>query len=95
MKNWKTNLGGAISILATSLLGIGLVPGLVDLPAQTLKYIALAGFLLSAIGKGVTALFAADASVVNNVAASVDKINAEGPSPFAPKAVEKPTETKP
>jgi hypothetical protein len=39
--------------------------------------------VLSAIGKGFTALFAADATTVQNVAAAVDKINQSGPDSTA------------
>lgn len=103
MKNWKTNLGGAISITGTSLLGVGILPQLSQLSPATantlsphqlgvLWYTALIGFILIGLGKGIAFLFAADADVVNNVAKAVDKINAEGPSPFAPPAVTK-TET--
>ena len=87
MTNWRTNLGGAVSVLGTSLIGIGIVPQLSGVPSKFLTYTAVVGFILSALGRGLTALFAADAKVVNNVAAAVDTINQEGASPTAAPAV--------
>lgn len=99
MKNWKTNLGGAISVTGTSFLAVGILPQLAQLspvvagqltPKElgALWFITLAGFVLSGIGKGFTALFAADSSVVkeveqkvSTVATAVDKINVSGPDP--------------
>lgn len=96
--NWRTNLGGAISVTGTSLIGVGVLPQLLQLNPESatilshgqlaaLWYVALAGFILSGLGKGFTALFAADATVVNQnaaqvkiVSAAVDKINQTGPS---------------
>lgn len=100
MNNWRTNLGGALSVTGTTLIGVGVLGNLSNnLHSAILWYVALAGFVLSAAGKGLTSLFAADAKTVNNVAAAVDKVNQEGPSIFALPAVEnKPTEipvTKP
>ena len=92
-KHWQTNIGGAVGTIGTVLLGVGLVPQLMGLPSKWLTGILVAGLLLSALGKGLTALFAADASVVNNVAAAVDTINQEGASPMAAPAVE--TKTNP
>jgi len=100
MKNGKTNLGGAISVMGTSLIGIGLLSQLTQLspnsstllsPTQlaVMWYIALAGFILSALGKGITALFAADATTVNTIAAAVDKINQTGPDSAAAPATTK------
>ena len=72
MTNWKTNLGGAISITGTSLIGIGLIPQVADMShSKVLTVIAIVGFCLSAVGKGITALFAADASVVNKMATQI------------------------
>jgi len=95
MNNWRTNLGGALSVTGTTLIGAGVLGNLSQSRySAILWYVALAGFILSAAGKGLTALFAADAKTVNNVAAAVDKVNQEGPSIFAPPAVEnKPPET--
>jgi hypothetical protein len=93
MTNWKTNLGGAIAVTGTSLIGIGVLTQLtqlspdVALPHSVLTgmwYVALDGFILSAIGKGVTALFAADASQVDKIAQTVDKMNALGTDPGLP-----------
>lgn len=79
-KNWKTNLGGAISVTGTALIGVGLVPQVGGGPSysQFLTILAIVGFVLSAVGKGVTALFAADAKTVDNIAAAVDHINKLG-----------------
>lgn len=82
--HWQTNLGGAISILGTTLLGAGLVPQLAGIHSNTLLVITIAGLVLSGIGKGVAFLFAADAKTVNNIAAAVDKINAQGADSSAP-----------
>ena len=84
MKNWKTNLGGAISVLGTSLIGFGVLPQLSGAPSKLLTYTAFAGFCLSALGKALTALFAADASQVASIAAQVQSntasINAQPPA---------------
>lgn len=84
MKNWRTNLGGAISITGTSLIGIGVLPQLSQFSPDTavlsahqlhaLWYVAFAGFILSGIGKGVTALFAADASTVKNIQSQLAQV---------------------
>lgn len=94
----RTNIGGAVGTIGTSLIGVGVLAQLTQLapsgssmlsPHQLalMWYVALVGFILSAIGKGLTALFAADATVVNNVAAAVDAINQQGASPMAAPAV--------
>jgi hypothetical protein len=64
MTNWRTNLGGAISVLGTGLIGISVVPQLAGVASKLLLYCTVAGFVLSAVGKAVTALFAADAKSV-------------------------------
>lgn len=69
--NWRTNLGGAISVLGTSLIGIGIVPQLAGAPSKVLLWVTVVGFILSAVGKFVTALFAADAKVVGELAKAV------------------------
>lgn len=89
MTNWKTNLGGAIGITGTGLIGIGVLGGANPHYQSVCWWIALVGFFISAFGKGITALFAADASTVKNVAAAVDQINQQGSSPLAA-----PAETK-
>jgi hypothetical protein len=101
MKNWRTNLGGALSVTGTTLIGAGVLGNLSNSQySAILWYVALLGFVLSAAGKGLTALFAADAKTVNNVAAAVDKINALGSDPGAevlsvtPKPLEPPAETR-
>ena len=87
-KNWKTNLGGAISLLGTSLLGVGILPQIGGANNPVLWWIALVGFILKAIGEFLTALFAADATAMNNIAAAVDKINMTGSDPGSGPAVE-------
>ena len=88
--NWRTNLGGAVSVLGTSLIGVGVVPQLAGTSSKALTYMAVAGFVLSAVGKSLTALFAADAAQLKNVAAAVDQINQQGPTSAAPPAATKP-----
>ena len=97
--NWRTNLGGAIAITGTSLIGAGVLPQL--LPASTshlsagqlsaLWDVAFIGFVLSCVGKGVSSLFAADAAVVKDqitaVATAVDKINKSGSDEDAVKLI--------
>ena len=88
--HWKTNLGGAVSVTGTTLIGVGVLGNLTAGPHSALLwYIALVGFFLSAIGKGLTAVFAADATMVNNIAASVDRLNQQGTSYFAAPAGDK------
>ena len=89
MTNWRTNIGGAVSVLGTSLIGIGLVPQVSGTPSKFLTYTAVVGFILSALGKSLTALFAADASTVKNIAAAVDQINQQGASQSAAPATTK------
>ena len=86
-KNWQTNLGGAISVTGTALIGIGVITTQTGAPSKVIVIITVVGFVLSAVGKGLTALFAADAKTVANVAAAVDKINALGSDPGSPPAV--------
>ena len=74
MKNWKTNLGGAISITGTSLLGVGLLVSPDSLTPTELKGFILAGLICSALGKGVTALFAADATQVKALTERVTEV---------------------
>jgi hypothetical protein len=85
MSNWRTNLGGAISITGTSLIGIGVLTQLTQLspdaasmlsPAvyKLMWYAAFVGFVLSAVGKGVTALFAADAKSVKNLQEQINMV---------------------
>lgn len=99
-QHWQTNLGGAISVTGTTLIGIGVLTQLTQLSPGTsmfsqhqlavLWYVAVVGFVLSAVGKGLTALFAADAGTVNNIAAAVDQINQQGASPLAAPATTQP-----
>jgi hypothetical protein len=74
MSNWRTNIGGAISITGSSLLGVGLLVSPGELTPHQLKLFILAGLVLSAIGKGTTALFAADAKQMKNIQAQLDEV---------------------
>ena len=67
MKNWRTNLGGAISITGSVLLGIGLLPGVSEIPQSWCKWFIAGGIICSAFGKGITALFAADSATVEKL----------------------------
>lgn len=96
--------------MGTSLIGIGTLTQLTQLSPTTnvppklltlMWYVAAGGFILSATGKGITALFAADASTVNDVASkvqtvaqAVDTINQTGTS-FTAKSVAQPSTTDP
>jgi len=80
----KTNIGGAISVTGTTLIGIGVLTQLAQFAPNTnvpssllalMWYVALAGFVLSAIGKGVTAYFSADAKDVSEVANKVETVS--------------------
>lgn len=64
MTNWRTNLGGALGVLGTTLIGVGVVPQLAGTQSKLLTYTATAGFFISAAGKFFHALFAADAAEV-------------------------------
>ena len=90
-KHWQTNLGGAIGMTGTGLIGIGVLGGANPAYQKVCWWIALVGFVISAIGKGLTALFAADAGTVNNIAAAVDQINQQGASPMAAPSTTKTT----
>lgn len=83
--NWRTNLGGAISIIGAALLGIGLLPQLAQLSPDAkvqlssfqyslLWYAAFAGVLLGALGKGLTAYFAADAAALKVVQSQMAQV---------------------
>lgn len=71
MTNWRTNLGGALGALGTTLIGVGVVPQLGGTPSKFLTYMAVSGFIISALGKFFTALFAADAATVASTSAKV------------------------
>ncbi len=84
MSHWRTNIGGAVSVMGTSLIGIGVLPQLSQLSPTTVSiltphqlaflwYTAFVGFILSGIGKGLTALFAADARKVQDIQDQVNQ----------------------
>ena len=72
MTNYKTTIGGAVSVLGTSLIGLGILPQLSGASSKLLTYTAFIGFVLSALGKSATALFAADAAKVELIAAQTN-----------------------
>jgi len=84
MKNWRTNLGGAIAVTGTALLAVGTLSQLSQLEPDAsvlttkqlhvMWYVALVGFVMVAIGKGITALFAADAAQVKDLQNQLAKI---------------------
>jgi hypothetical protein len=98
MAHAKTNLGGAVQVLGASLAGIGFLTQLSQISPNTstilsptqlavMWYVALFGVIVGAIGKALTAYYAADASIVNNIADAVDAINQTGPNKSAVPAV--------
>ncbi len=78
MKSWKTTISAAVTVTGTALVGVGgltqlnqLNPkskGISDEQLMVMWYIMAAGFVLSAVGKGLGLLFAADADVLKQVA---------------------------
>jgi hypothetical protein len=104
MTHSKTTIGGLLSSVGKALAGTGILAQLTQLlpasnviPASILLaiwWITLAGVVLGVVGTAMTSWFAADASIVNNVAAAVDQINQKGASPLAaPSATNPPTPT--
>lgn len=71
MSNLKTTIGGALSALGTTLVGVGVVPQLAGTPSKFLTYCAIAGFFCSALGKFFSALFSADAKTVQKLSDQV------------------------
>ncbi len=77
MKNWRTTISAAVTVTGTALVGVGgltqlnqLNPnskGMSDSQMVVMWYIMAAGFVLSAVGKGLGLLFAADATVLKDV----------------------------
>jgi hypothetical protein len=73
-QNWRTNLGGSLGTLGTALIGVGTLTQLTQLSPTTnvltppqlaaLWWVALAGFVISGVGKFFTSLFAADAKAL-------------------------------
>jgi len=81
----KTNLGGAIAVTGTTLIGIGVLTQLAQFAPNTnvppgllsaMWYVALAGFIISAIGKGVTAYFSADSKDVEAIQRQISAVPA-------------------
>ena len=67
MKSWRTTLGGALSTLGKTLMGIGVVPQLSGEPKPFLTYVAIAGFVLDALGGFFAHLWAVDQTTVINM----------------------------
>ena len=65
MKNWKTTLGGSLSALGTTLMGVSIVPSLTSMTAaENLKWLVITGFIIQAVGGFFANLFSADQSSV-------------------------------
>jgi hypothetical protein len=73
VKSYQTTLGGALGALGKALMGVGIVPQLAGTPSKFLLYVAVAGFLLDALGSFFTALFAADQSQVIKMLAMMNR----------------------
>ena len=71
MKSWKSTIGGALSALGTALVGVGVIPQLGGVPSKVHTHIALAGFILSSLGKFFAHLFSADASELRKIRSDV------------------------
>jgi hypothetical protein len=66
--NWRSTLGGSLSALGKSLIGVGVVPQLAGVSSKFLLYVAIAGFLIDAIGSFFAHLFSADAKSLQQLA---------------------------
>lgn len=86
MTNWRTNLGGALEVLGTSLVGIGVVPQLGGTSSKFLTMCAVSGFIIGCAGKFFSALFAADAKVVAVAQQQIGELQAR--SNMVPNAIE-------
>ena len=71
VSNYKSTIGGAFSALGTTLMGIGIIPQLAGTPNKVLLYVAIAGFVCTAIGQFLGHLFAADAKTVRDLSEQV------------------------
>lgn len=71
MTNSKTSYAGAITVLGTALMGVGIIPQLEGAPRVVLSYIAVTGFVLTALGQALGHLWAADAQTLKDVATEV------------------------
>lgn len=61
MRNWRTSLGGAIGVTGITLTGGVVVMHLAKDDGKLAVTIATVGVILSAVGRGLGALFSADA----------------------------------
>ena len=73
MKSWKTTLGGALSTLGTTLMGIGIVPQLSGAPSELLSILAIIGFVLNGVGGFFSKLWAADHDTMVEMAKAMKK----------------------
>lgn len=72
MSNWRTNIGGAIGAMASGLTGVGVLGQFASTEHKELLFwMAVLGFVSSAVGKCLTALFAADARELKRVSDAV------------------------
>jgi hypothetical protein len=71
VSNYKSTIGGAFSALGTTLMGIGIIPQLAGTPNKVLLYVAIVGFVCTAIGQFLAHLFAADAKTVRDLSEQV------------------------
>lgn len=67
MTNIKTTIGGALSALGTTLMGVGMIPQLAGTPSKFLTYCAVTGFILTALGQFFGSLFSADSATVKKL----------------------------
>lgn len=86
-------VGGALSGTGILTVLAQTMPGNIQIPPAIIQaawWVAFAGVILGVIGKAWTAFFAADAATVNNVAQTVDKMNALGTDPGLPTVAQSP-----
>jgi hypothetical protein len=73
VSDYRTTIGGALSALGKTLMGVGIVPQLSGTPNTYLTVCAAIGFVLDAIGGFFAHLFAADAKEVRQLTAQVNQ----------------------
>ena len=76
IKNYKSTIAGAFSALGSTLMGVGIIPQLNGAPSALLTWIALAGFIINAIGSFLGHLFAADAKTLGELSTVVSEHDA-------------------
>ena len=75
IKPYRTTLGAALSSFGTTLMGIGVVPQLANGPSSILTWVALAGFVLNAVGTFLSHLWVADKDEVKKMIEENGKSN--------------------